>query len=182
MNKKWKYLLLGIGVFIIAIIVIAVVGSMVYYSTTTVSTTCGQNGQIVPCSTTTLTCPPFCATGISTTGNSISLQDVSLCAINCLYGSPELSATIYVDGSVRLSTLHWFINGTDEGTTIGPNATVSYATNLLYTNYTVGYTVHPNNPAMPIIAGETYTIKVVSTFQDNSTYTASATVVASSGA
>lgn len=76
--------------------------------------------------------------------------------------------------------MHWFINGTDEGTTLAPNATVSYATNL-YTNYAVGYFVHPNNPAMPIIAGEAYTIMVVATFQDNSTYTASATVVASSG-
>jgi len=115
------------------------------------------------------------------TMTNISLPDVSLCASNCIYPSPYLSATVFVNGSARLSTLHWFVNGTDERTTLGPNATTSYATNALYTGYSVVYRLHLNNPAMPIIAGKTYTITVEVVFQDNSTSTASTIVVAGSG-
>jgi hypothetical protein len=153
-SKKWKYLLLGIGVFIIAVIVIAVVGLAVYYPTT-VSLTCGLNGQTVSCK-----------------GNSISLQGVGLCTSNCIYPSPYLSATILVSGSVPLSALHLFINGTDEGITTTANT---------MTNYALVFKAQPNNPAMPIVDGKTYTITLVATFQDKSTSTASATVVASSG-
>jgi hypothetical protein len=122
--------------------------------------------------------PP--ATNLTTT-NSISLRDVSLCASICIYPSPEFSATIFVNESVPLSTLHLFINGTDEGRTTVANATIGYATHLLYTTYGLAVKTKPNNPAMPIIAGKTYTITIEATFQDKSTSTASATVVASSG-
>jgi hypothetical protein len=160
-NKKWKYLLLGIGVFIIVIIVIAVVGSMVYYRTNTVSSTCGLNGQTVSCK-----------------GNSISLQGVELCTSNCIYPSPYLSATILVNASVPLSALHLFINGTDEGITNEVTATTY--TNIM-TSYVLWFKTGPNNPAMALIAGKTYKITFVATFQGGSTSTASATVVAGSG-
>jgi hypothetical protein len=65
-----------------------------------------------------------------------------------------------------------FVNGTDEGTTGTANTMTSYA---------LVFKAQPNNPAMPIITGRTYTITVVATFQDNSTFTTSATVVACSG-
>ena len=104
--------------------------------------------------------------------NTISLRDVGLCASNCIYPSPELSATIFVNGSVPLSILHLFINDTDEGTTTTFNT---------MTNYALLFKATPNNPAMPIVDGKTYAITLVATFQDNSTYTVSATVVAGSG-
>ncbi len=113
--------------------------------------------------------PPL---GSTTSSSSISLRDVGLCASICIYPSPELSATIFVNGSVPLSTLHLFINGTDEGITTPANT---------MTNYALLFKATPNNPAMPIIAGKTYAIVVVARFQDNSTSTASATVVAGSG-
>lgn len=106
------------------------------------------------------------------TANSISLRDVGLCASNCIYPSPYLSATIFVDASVPLSTLHLFINGTDEGITTTANT---------MTHYALLFKAGPNNPAMPIVDGKTYTIMVVATFQDNSTCTVSATVVTYSG-
>ena len=69
-----------------------------------------------------------------------------------------------------MSTLHLFINDTDEGTT--PFNTMP--------NYPLIFETEPNNSAMPIISGKTYTIMVVATFQDNSSSTVSATVVAGS--
>jgi hypothetical protein len=65
-----------------------------------------------------------------------------------------------------------FINGTDEGITTTTNT---------MTNYALLYKAQPNNPAMPIVDGKAYTITIVAIFQANSTYTVSATVVASSG-
>jgi hypothetical protein len=65
-----------------------------------------------------------------------------------------------------------FINGTDEGITTTTNIMTSYA---------LEFKAHPNNPALPIMDGKAYVITLVATFQDNSTYTVSATVVASSG-
>jgi hypothetical protein len=104
--------------------------------------------------------------------NSISLLDVGLCASICIDLSPELTATILVNGSIPLSTLHLFINATDEGITTTANT---------MTDYALVFKAQPNNPAMPIVDGKTYAITVVATFQDNSTYAAFATVVASSG-
>jgi hypothetical protein len=104
--------------------------------------------------------------------NTIIVRDVGLCASNCIYPSPYLSALIFVNASVPLSTLHLFINGTDEGITTTDNA---------MTHYALLFKAGPNNPAMPIVDGKTYTIMVVATFQDNSTCTVSATVVAGSG-
>jgi hypothetical protein len=108
----------------------------------------------------------------SPTTNSISLQGVGLCASNCIYPSPYLSATILVNASVPTSTLHLFINGTDEGIT---------ATSNTMTNYALLFKATPNNPAMPITSGKAYTIAIVATFQDSSSATASIIVVASSG-
>ena len=65
-----------------------------------------------------------------------------------------------------------FINDTDEGTTTYTNT---------MTNYALQFKATLSNPAMPIIAGKTYKITFVATFQDNTTIAASATVVATSG-
>jgi hypothetical protein len=77
---------------------------------------------------------------------------------------------IFANASAPLSSLHLFINGTDEGTT-------TYSNNTM-TNYVIWFKAMPSNPAMPIIAGKIYNITFVATFQDNSTFTASVSVVA----
>jgi hypothetical protein len=98
---------------------------------------------------------------------------------------------ILVNERVPLSALHLFINGTDEGLLSGPavltttetpsgTTTVALLTPTMLT-YAIAIKAQPNNPAMPIMGGKTYTIMVVATFQDNSTSTASTTVAASYG-
>ena len=119
--------------------------------------------------------------------NQVSLQGVSLCASNCIYPSPYLSAIMLVNGSVPLSTLRLFINGTDEGLLFPAVVTTTVLETCGTTTVaiTLGYAIvvkaQPNNPAMTIVAGKTYTIMVVARFQDNSTFTASVTVAAGSG-
>jgi hypothetical protein len=111
--------------------------------------------------------------------DSISLRDFSLCATNCVYPSPYLSGIIVVNGTDPLLTLRLFINNTDEGAITGPNATTSYATNLLYTSYAFVFKAQPANPSMPIRAGAAYVIRIEATFKGNSIpYTVSITVVA----
>ena len=112
--------------------------------------------------------------------NTISLRDLSLCTSNCYpignYPITYLSATISVNGSVPLSTLHLFINDTDEGTqTFYNEGTKTFYKTI---SYPFLFEAEPNNSAMPIVDGRTYTIMVVATFQNGSTYTASATLVA----
>jgi hypothetical protein len=102
--------------------------------------------------------------------NSISLQGVSLYrSTPGTYPSPYLSAMIFTNASAPLSSLHLFINDTDEGTT-------TYSNNTM-TNYAIWFKAMPSNPAMPIIPGKIYNITFVATFQDNSTFTASVSVV-----
>jgi len=103
--------------------------------------------------------------------NSISLQGVSLyTSTPATYPSPYLSAMIFANASAPLSSLHLFINGTDEGTT-------TYSNNTM-TNYAIWFKAMPSNPAMPIIAGKIYNITFVAAFRDNSTFTASVSIVA----
>lgn len=124
---------------------------------------------------TSSTRPASTQTQTPTSMSSVSLLSVGLCASNCTYIEPSLRGTMLVNGSVPLLSLHLFINGTDEGIITGPNATTTI---LLRTSYTFAFETQPNNSAMPIIAGKTYTILIVATFQDNSTGTVSVTVVA----
>jgi hypothetical protein len=110
--------------------------------------------------------------------NSISLEGVSLYrSTPGTYPSPYLSALIFTNASVPFSSVHLFINGTDEGTT---TSWFHFSNNTL-TNYAIWFKAMPSNPAMPIIAGEIYNITFVATFQDNSTFTASVSVVALAG-
>ncbi len=75
-----------------------------------------------------------------------------------------------------MSTLHLFINDTDEGTQTFYNEVTTAFYNR--TSYPFFFEAQPDNPVMPIIAGKTYAITVVATFQDNSTSAVSVTVVA----
>jgi hypothetical protein len=47
--------------------------------------------------------------------NSISLQGFSLCARNCLYPTPYLSGNILINGSIPLSSVAMYVNGTFNG-------------------------------------------------------------------
>jgi hypothetical protein len=99
--------------------------------------------------------------------SGMSLQSFSLCPSNCVYPSPYLTGQIYFGGPSFAKSLELFVNGTDEGSLghgIG-NANVIYQ-----------YKGSFQSPA--VVAGEAYVIKFVAVFEDNSTATATTTVVA----
>jgi len=100
--------------------------------------------------------------------NQISLQGVSLYT-KSIYPNPHLSATVFVNASVPLSSLHLFVNGTDQGSS-------TYTSDM--TEYAILYKATISNQTMPIIAGKTYLITFAATFRDNSTSAASVYVVA----
>jgi parallel beta-helix repeat protein len=115
---------------------------------------------VLPNVTTTTTAPA---------GPYISLQGVEL-ETKSIYPNPYLCASVFVYASVPLYKLTLFVNGAYEGTSFEP-----YRNS---TSYVEIYKAQPSNQAMPIIAGRTYEITFVATFQDNSISTASASVVA----
>ena len=98
----------------------------------------------------------------------ISLQGFSLCASNCGYPSPYLSGFIYFDGSAPLKNLQLVVNGTDQG--VQPYTGNSLAKFVEW--YKGGF----QNP--PVVRGEIYLLQFIATFEDNSTATATTTVVA----
>ncbi len=103
--------------------------------------------------------------------SSIRLDQFSLCPSNCGYPSPYLSGFIYFNGSAPLKSLQLIVNGTDEGTQ-------SYAgTGDNLTKFVMWYKGGFHNPA--VVSGDEYTLRFVAVFQDNSTASATTTVVAS---
>lgn len=98
---------------------------------------------------------------------AISLQNFALCPSNCIYPSPHLSGAILVNASSPLSSLHLLVNGTDEG---------SFSINSNMTHYIYEYKGGFQNPA--VISGKTYWIEFIAMFKDNSTASASTSVVA----
>ena len=101
--------------------------------------------------------------------NHISLNSVSL-ETKSLYPTPHLSAMVIVNASVPLSSLQLYINSTYL-------ETQNYTINA--TNYAIWYRATVSNQTMAMIAGKTYLITFVATFQDKATSTASASVLAS---
>jgi hypothetical protein len=51
----------------------------------------------------------------SSSQNTISLQGFSLCATNCIYPSPYLTGMIAVNGTVQISSVAMYVNGTFNG-------------------------------------------------------------------
>ncbi len=100
----------------------------------------------------------------------ISLEGGVELATKSIYPTPYLSTDVFVNRSVPLSKLSLFINGTLEasGSQGESDRTV----------YGIVYKAQPSNQEMPIIAGRTYEVTFVATFEDNSTSTASVIVVA----
>ncbi len=100
--------------------------------------------------------------------SNITLSGVALCAANCVYPSPYLSAEVLVNASVPLSMIQVFVNGTS---TTGQ----SYQDNNM-TQYAVVFKGGTGNLA--IVAGQTYNVTFVGAFADGSRSTASSTIVA----
>ena len=101
--------------------------------------------------------------------SNITVTGVGLCAANCVYPSPYLSAGISVNASVPLSMIQVFVNGTS-------------TTGQLYLDYNVtqwatGFKGGTGNLA--IVAGETYNVTFVGTFADGSKSNSTSIVVAS---
>jgi hypothetical protein len=154
---------------IVVVIIGAAVGAAAIYTNT---------GQKSTSKSTTSTTTPTSSITISSTGSSFQSKNfifinsgMSLCSGNCLYPSPYLSGTVFVNSSVPLKTLQLYINGTYEGTS-------NYTSN--FTNYAIGYKSSPTNQSMPIVSGRTYLITLFATFQDESVSSASIVVVADS--
>ncbi len=159
--------------------------------------------------------------------NNISVIGISLCASNCVYPAPHLSALVIINGSVLLSILKVYVNNTYDGIayqnprtdTVGPcyaasNRTCSfelggsgyisgnhtslstdYATcyvpasqNSCFATVTGGtstltafaleYKGSVPNEFIPVVVGDKYVIMFVATFQDGSTATATASIIA----
>lgn len=155
----------GLVVAVAFIVVLAGIGTSIYMSSpqrsfSSALTTCN-------CSPTTT------STNITyTSKNFISIENesVSLCPRNCLYPSPFLSATLFVNSTAPLKWLQLYINGTFE-------STHTYTNN--YTNYAIDYQTSPDNQTLPIMSDNTYIIAFVATFQDGTVSNASTIVFAS---
>jgi hypothetical protein len=99
----------------------------------------------------------------------ISLQGFSLCSSNCNYPSPYLSGSIYFNIPAPMKTLRLIVNGTDQG--IQSWKCCSLLQFVL--EYKGGF----QNPV--VVKGDSYVLKFIATFQDNTTASATTTVAAS---
>ena len=103
---------------------------------------------------------------------NILIQGASLCPTNCVYLSPHLSAMIIVNATIPLSSLTLYVNNTLE-----PSSQEGSNNNTL-TAYALDFKATPNNPEMPIVAGEVYAIEFVAVFSNGIVATATTTVTA----
>ncbi len=101
----------------------------------------------------------------------ISLQGFGLCSSNCGYPSPYLNGFIYFDGPAPLKSLQLIVNGTDQGVQRWNDST--------YTQFVEWYKGGFTNP--PVAKGDVYVLIFIATFEDNSTASATTTVVAGGG-
>jgi hypothetical protein len=99
----------------------------------------------------------------------IGLGEMVLCSSDCDYPAPGLSGTVYLNSTSPLKSLQLFVNGTDEGVR---TYDASLSSIDLNTQYASGF------QSPEVIAHDTYTLKFVVTFEDNSTFTATTEVIA----
>lgn len=99
----------------------------------------------------------------------ITVEVWTLCSKNCVYPSPFFEALVTANSSVPLASLQFLVNGTSQE--IQHNPVPCCLTSELWKSGV-------DNKTMPIIAGKTYSIEFVATFQDDTTYTATKSVVA----
>ena len=120
--------------------------------------------QVTPSSSTTTT---RSATSPSAT-DKISLPDgVSICSGDCGHPNPYLSATVLVNSTAPISSLHLFINGTDEGST-PLNVFLPYNGSAIESFY-YRYQAYPTNTSLSIEAGKPYSIELLAAFADGET-------------
>jgi hypothetical protein len=111
--------------------------------------------------------------------DKISLPNgVSICSGDCGHQSPYLSATVFVNSTGPISSLHLFINGTDQGST-PLNVVLPYNGSAMESFY-YQYQAYPNNTSIQIQVGKTYSIELVATFADGETSAATAHAAATS--
>jgi hypothetical protein len=99
--------------------------------------------------------------------STISLQNFSICSANCNYPSPYMFGEVYVNAHSPLYSLQISISGNPLYTKYFHNQFLNY----VYQFKTVGF-------ASAIVSGDSYSVQFIATFNDNSTWTASAEVVA----
>jgi hypothetical protein len=103
-------------------------------------------------------------------GTVISVSGVSLCANNCIYPSPYATALVNFTSNSPVSTLKVYVNGTYDATPLqNPNNNTHYA-------YLWKGSV-PNS-LIPVVKGEIYVFEFTVVYQDGSTGSAYAQVVA----
>jgi hypothetical protein len=100
----------------------------------------------------------------------ISVDVWELCSKNCGYPSPFFEALVAANSSVPLVSLHLYLNGTSQA--IENNTWQCCLTAELWKSGI-------DNRTLPIIAGRTYLVRFVATFQDNTTYAVTKSVIAS---
>jgi len=109
--------------------------------------------------------------------DKISLPDgVSICSGDCGHPSPYLSATVLINSTGPISSLHLFINGTDEGST-PLNVFLPYNDSAMESFY-YQYQAQPTNTSLSIQAGKTYSIELLAAFADGETSTVMALTTA----
>jgi hypothetical protein len=107
------------------------------------------------------------------TTDKILLPDgVSICSGDCGHTSPYLLATVLANSSSPLVTFELFVNGTDEGVTLEQTAPAGSNNSVGLENFPFQFQAYPDNTAMPIQAGRTYSVELVATFGDGETSTA----------
>jgi hypothetical protein len=99
--------------------------------------------------------------------DEITLQNFSLCPSNCGYPSPSLTGEVNLRGPLVVENLELIVNGTDEG---GQGYRIGQ-TNIVY-DYR-GTFLSPQ-----VVVGDSYVITLVATYSDNSTASATTTVIA----
>jgi DNA-binding HxlR family transcriptional regulator len=93
----------------------------------------------------------------TSSGNTISISGLSICASGCSAGQ-TLSASIIAEGDSPLAGLVLYLNGTSEGTTV---------LNDSMTNFTYQYSANLVDSSIPIVNGETYFVELVAIFANN---------------
>ena len=93
-------------------------------------------------------------------GEQISVASSSICTANCGTASPYLQSSVYANGDLK--SLQLYLNGTLVGT-----KDYTLTGNML--TYQVSFDTPINNSTTPVVAGVSYDIVFVGTFQDGST-------------
>lgn len=104
------------------------------------------------------------------TTDKILLPDgVLICSGDCGHPSPYLSATVLANSSSALVTFELFVNGSDEGVTLEQIGGAGSNNSVRMENFPFQFQAYPENSAMPIQGGTTYSVELVATFGDGET-------------